>query len=390
MSEIGNQNHKRHEISEEARRLHEQSIVIDLHIDPIVQQLLFGYDLRQEHNSSWRPQKRRLVFYLAQIYARLRRLHGPFFNHIDLPRMLKGGYTFGAFGVHYWPVQSEMGWKAIKKQMTYFNQMVDQDDRIIFAKRPQDIHQAFKKGKLAGFLGVEGAHCLGKGGKKTMKIRLDRVEELFESYGVRYLTLAHFSKNDAATPSMGLGCNDSEGLTDFGKDLIGKMNELGMIVDVAHVNNQGVLDACKVSKKPVVVTHTGVAAINPHRRNLTDEAVKAVAETGGVIGIMFATNFLSNSRENPPSDIVLKHVDHVVNLVGEDHAALGTDFDGWIPRIPQDMEDAKDLPWLTQIMVNRGYNGSQVKKILGENFLRVWQEVSKEALPPSYFQRSKQ
>ncbi|MFQ5823296.1 MAG: dipeptidase [bacterium] len=352
-------------------------MVIDLHIDPIIQQFLFGYDLRHEHNSSWKPKKRRLLFYLTKMYGGLSRLHRPFFNHIDLPRMVKGGYTFGGFGIHYWPIQSEKGWESIKKQMDYFKQVVEQDDRIIFAKRPEDIRQAFKKGRLSGFLGVEGAHCLGPGGKKTMKKRLDRIEELFKIYRVRYLTLAHFSKNDAATPCMGLSSNDNDGLTDFGKELIRKMNEVGMIIDVAHVNTQGVLDACKVSKKPVIVTHAGLAGKNPHRRNISDEALKAVADTGGVVGVMFATNFLSNSRENPMSDIILNHIDHIIDLVGEDYAAIGTDFDGWIPRIPEDIHDAADLPLLTQRMLDRGYNHNQIKKILGENFLRVWGETLK-------------
>lgn len=377
MSQIEAQSNKRQGVTEEVRKLHQESIVIDLHVDPIIQQFLFDYDVRQEHNLSWKPKKRRLIFQLIKMCSGFGWLHRPFFNHIDLPRMLRGGYTFGAFGIHYWPVQSEKGWQAIKKQMDYFKEVVEQDDRIIFAKGPEQIRQAFREGKLAGFLGVEGAHCLGEGGQETMKIRLDRVEELFETYGVRYLTLAHFSKNDAATPCMGRGSNDHDGLTDFGKELIRKMNEVGMIIDVAHVNNQGVLDACKVSKRPVMVSHTGLAGINPHRRNIRDEALKAVAETGGIVGIMFAMNFLSNRRENPTSEVILNHIDHIVNLVGEEHAAIGSDFDGWIPRIPEDMQDAADLPLLTQRMVDRGYDSSRVKKILGDNFLRVWKEILK-------------
>ncbi|MFQ6113915.1 MAG: dipeptidase [bacterium] len=375
MNAIADPDKNRQRITKEARQLHEQSLVIDLHVDPIIQQFLFGYDLRKEHNFSWKSQKRRSLFYLIKLCAGLGRLHRPFFNHIDIPRMVKGGYTFAAFGIHHWPGQSEKGWEAIKKQMSYFNQVVEQDDRIIFAERPEDIKHAFKEGKLSGFLGVEGAHCLGKGGKQTMKKRLDRIEELFETYGVRYLTLAHFSKNDAATPCMGLGSNGSDGLTDFGKELIRKMNEVGMIADLAHVNNQGVLDACKVSKKPVIVTHTGLAGINAHPRNISDEALKVVAETGGVVGIMFATNFLSKSRENPASEVIVNHIDHIIDRVGEDHAAIGSDFDGWIPRIPDDMHDAADLPLLTQRMLERGYNRTRIKKILGENFLRTWEEI---------------
>lgn len=363
------------EISDEARKLHQEIIVIDLHVDPIIQQFLFGYDLSEEHDSSWEPQKRRLLFRSIQVYAKLRRLHRPFFNHIDLPRMIKGGYTAGAFGIHFWPMQIEKGWRAIQRQMKYFHGVVKNDAKIILAKRPEDVRRAFQQGKLAGFLGVEGAHCLGGGGKKTINKRIDRIGELFKNFGVRYLTLAHFSKNDFATPSMGFGSNSNESLSEFAKELILKMNEVGMIVDVAHVNNQGVLDACKISTKPVIITHTGLASENSHRRNISDEALKAVANSGGLVGVLFATNFLSNSRDNPPSEIIIDHLDHIISTVGEDHAAIGSDFDGWIPRIPEDMQDAADLPLLTQAMLDRSYTHKQVKKILGENFLRVWREI---------------
>ena len=98
-------------ISEEAKKLHEQSIVVDLHIDPIIQQFLFGYDLSEEHDSTWKPHKKRWLFGLLQGFANFKRLHRPFFNHIDIPRMIKGGYTLGAFGIHTWPRQSEKGWQ---------------------------------------------------------------------------------------------------------------------------------------------------------------------------------------------------------------------------------------------------------------------------------------
>ncbi|MFQ5771802.1 MAG: membrane dipeptidase, partial [bacterium] len=180
-------------ISEEARKLHEESIVVDLHIDPILQHFLFGYDLREEHHASWKPRKRRLLFHLISLYAKLRNLHQPFFNHIDIPRMVRGGYTFGAFGVHYWPCQSETGWKMIQKQIAYLHQITTEDDRLILANNPEDIRRAFQQKKIAAFIGVEGTHCLGQDGKQTMIMRLNRMEELYKKHGVCYLTLTHFS-----------------------------------------------------------------------------------------------------------------------------------------------------------------------------------------------------
>ena len=100
-----------------------------------------------------------------------------------------------------------------------------------------------------------------------------------------------------------------------------------------------------------------------------------MAESGGVVGIMFAMHYLSKEKKNPSSEIVLKHIDYIVQNVGEDHAAIGSDFDGWIPRIPEDMQDASDLPVLTQGMLDMGYSPERIKKILGENFLRVWADI---------------
>ncbi|MFQ5751958.1 MAG: dipeptidase, partial [bacterium] len=247
--------------------------------------------------------------------------------------------------------------------------------RLILANNPEDIRRAFQQKKIAAFIGVEGTHCLGQDGKQTMIMRLNRMEELYKKHGVCYLTLTHFSKNDAATPAMGIGSNDSDGLTDFGKDLVQQMNEIGMLIDLAHVNNQGILDACKISKKPVIVTHTGLKGKNNHPRNISNEALKAIADTGGIVGVMFATHFLTKGYNHPSSQIILEHIDYLVNLVGEDHAAIGSDFDGWIPSIPADMQDATDLIILTQGFLNLGYTHERIKKILGENFLRVWGEV---------------
>lgn len=353
----------------------EESILTDLHIDPIIQHFLFDYDIREAHDESWRPRKRRWLFHLVKSFARLRGWHQPFFNHIDMPRMLKGGYAFGAFGIHHWPVQSEKGWQNILRQLAYFHRVVEHNQRLIVARTPADISRARQENKVAGFPAVEGAHCLGAGGKGSTAKRLARLDELFKKYSVRTLTLAHFSKTDVATPALGLGSNAHDSLADFGKAVIQKMNDIGMIVDVAHVNNQGVLDACRVSSTPVIVSHTGVNGIHEHARNIGDEAIHAVAETGGVIGIMFATNVLSGADTNPSSKIILEHIDYIVQTAGEDHAAIGSDFDGWIPRIPQDMNDATDVRILVRGMQNIGYTETRIRKILGENFLRVWAEI---------------
>lgn len=289
--------------------------------------------------------------------------------------MRAGGYLFAAFGIHHWPRQSESGWRNVLRQLDYFHKIANDENGFMLARKPGDVMRAKAQGKLAAFPAVEGAHCLGAGGKRNARRRLQRLGLLREQYGVGYLTLAHFSRNDAATPALGLGCNSKSGLTEFGTTLVHEMNEVGILVDVAHVNTQGVLDACRASSKPVIVSHTGVKGIYRHPRNISDEALEAVAATGGVVGVMLATNFLSPDKVNPDSIIVAEHIDYIVRKVGEDHAAIGSDFDGWIPRIPADMDGAQDLPLIARRLRRFGYGDERIRKIMGLNFMRVWQST---------------
>ena len=364
---------KRLPISQEARDLHDQSLVIDLHIDPILQHLFFDYDLNQRHDVVWRPRRNRTAYRLLHLFGRLMKWHRPFFNHIDVPRMQEAGYSGAVFGIHSWPWHSEKGWGRIKRQLTYLRDLVTTNEDLISARKPADLTAAFTSRKLACFAGVEGLHCLG--GRKAHQILLDRITHLRNEYGVSYLTLTHFSKNEAATPAMGWRSNERDGLSGFGEEVVELMNGLGMLVDVAHLNNVGVLDVCRSSQAPVIATHTGVNGVRPHPRNLSDEALKCIADSGGLVGIMFAPNFLCQKGTAGSTEAVFRHIDYVVNNYGEDHVAIGSDFDGWIPRIPEDMRDAADLPRLTQAMLDHGYQGKRIQKILGGNFLRVWREV---------------
>lgn len=138
-------------LSTEARNLHQESIVVDLHIDPIIQQALFGYHLSDAHDSIWEPQQRRWFYNLVQRITKLKNLHCPCFNHIDIPRMLKGGYTFGAFGIHSPPFRTEKCWQTIQKQLSYFHQTVNSDERIILAKKPADIRVLLNRVSLPDF-----------------------------------------------------------------------------------------------------------------------------------------------------------------------------------------------------------------------------------------------
>lgn len=353
-------------------------IIVDLHVDPLIQHFLFGYQVDREHGEGWQPKKRRWLFRSLMAYGKMTRQHKPFFNHIDFPRMRVGGYTFGAFGIHSWPRQSERSWQLTLRQLDYFRELAELRPFFSLARTPDDIAMAAQHDNLVAFPGVEGTHCLGAGGNATEKQRLDRIELLQEEFGVGYLTLCHLSRNDAACPRMGLGTSRRKGLSEFGKALVKKLNQVGIIVDLAHVNDPGILDACEISQKPVIVSHTGLKGIYPHKRNLGDQALKAVAHTGGLVGIMFGTNFLSAVKSKANSDILLNHIDYAVQCVGEDHVAIGSDFDGWIASIPTDMRGADSLPVLIAKMENLGYSEERIRKILGENFIRVWREVKKD------------
>lgn len=370
-------------LSAQANSIHSQSLVIDLHVDSVIQQRLFGYDLSQEHAATQTWALRSSLFDLVRAIVRSRGGHQPLYNHADIPRMLRGGYSAVALGLHYWPVQSESGWIELTRQLDYVHELVERDARVQVVKTPNDVRDAARQGKLGIFCGVEGAHCLGEGGRINNTLRLDRIAKLYER-GVRYLTLAHFSRNDAVAHCFGPGSDDTTRLSPFGEDLVRTMNNVGMIIDVSHVNHPGVMDVCRLSRKPVIATHTGLAGLDPQRkdnyrrRNISDEALCAIAQTGGTIGIIFAPQFLSGKNDNLSA--IIRHLRYGITYLdeafghGERHFSIGSDFDGWIPSIPLDIHDAADMPKLTARLLDAGFSETAIQHIWGENFLRVWEQ----------------
>ena len=333
------------EIAEQTRAFHRAQIVVDLHVDVIIQQRLFRYDIRKFH----RPWIRRQ----------------PFFRHADIPRMIEGGYAAAVLGIHYWPWESERGWREVKKQLAYMHWVVEHDERVILARTADDIVGAKEDGKLAFLAGLEGAHLING--------NLDRVDEAV-NLGAIYITMAHFSKNSASTPGMGRRKNQTEGLSSFGRDLVRKMNAAQVLVDVAHINRPGLLEACEVTDAPVIASHTMAVGLHENDRGVTDDGIRAIARTGGVMGVIFAPNFVSG-RLNAPLDAVVDHAVYIADLVGAEHVSVGSDFDGWIPAIPNDIRDCRDMPLLTQKLFDRGLDKEEIAGILGGNFLRVLRAV---------------
>jgi membrane dipeptidase len=165
-------------------------------------------------------------------------------------------------------------------------------------------------------------------------------------------------------------------LTERGRDYVRRMNEKRILVDLAHINRAGFFDALTVHDRtqPLLVTHTGVAGVHRHWRNLDDEQLRAIADRGGTIGVMYHAPFLGDPWAGGSAETIVRHLAHIVDTVGEDHASLGSDFDGAI-NPPRDMPTVLELPRLVQLMLERGWSAARIQKILGANFLRVVEAV---------------
>lgn len=327
-----------------AHAIQREAGLIDLHVDSIIQQRLFGYDPRRPHRALLRGQ--------------------PLFWHADLPRMREADYGAACMGIHYWPWESEGAFRELLRQIDVLDRIAAADPATVRVHTP-DAFAAAPPDKLALAPGVEGAHMLGGD--------LERVRTLAER-GAAYLTLCHFTVNSAATPSMGRGRNERDGLTPWGVRLVQALNRWGIAVDVAHVNTPGVLDACAAAEAPLFCTHTGVKGVHDHARNISDAEIDAIAQTGGAIGVMFAPGFLTG-RLFADSRAAADHLDYIVQRVGIDHVALGSDYDGWLPTILSDHRDCRDIVRLTSVLLDRGYSRTDLLKLLKGNALRVFQGV---------------
>jgi membrane dipeptidase len=325
-----------------ARALHRQAGLVDLHVDSILQTRLFGYDIARAHGAP--------------------RLGQPLFWHADIPRMQQAGYGVAAMGIHWYPWESERGWREAMRQIDTLDALAARTG----VQRLQGPEGLLRTSTDLGLIpGVEGAHILNG--------NMARVRTLAER-GVLYLTLCHFSANQACSPGIGRGASDRRGLTAFGADLVDALQDLGVAVDVAHVGHQGVLDACQRARAPILCTHTGARALSDSPRLLHDDAIDAIAATGGVMGIIYGPNFLAG-RLRASSEVVLDHYDYIADRVGRQHLAVGTDLDGWLPSIPNDMRDCRDVVRVTEGLLRRGWSEAEVRGVLGDNLRRALRGV---------------
>lgn len=218
----------------------------------------------------------------------------------------------------------------------------------------------------AAFIGIQGGNALDRD--------LDALDALPQDLVLR-ITLVHLSSSRIGATSSPLKRYDY-GLTPFGHEFVERLDEKRILVDLAHISRRGFWEAVHVHdpRLPLIVTHTGVCGVYDHWRNLDDRQLRAIADSGGTIGIMYHAPFLGDRPWNGRAESVVRHLEHVVRTVGDDHASLGSDWDGAIIT-PRDMPTVLELPRLVQLMLDRGWQPERIRKILGGNFLRVLRAI---------------
>jgi membrane dipeptidase len=371
------------DVSARARALHMRSLVLDTHSDT-PQRLLFdkNFDIAKRNAD----------------------------GHIDIPRMREGGLDAAFFSI--WVPSTLTGPPAVKRAMdlidTVHEAVRTHPGDLALATTAGDVRRVVAGGKIALLMGMEGGHMIDD------DLRLLRD---YAALGVRYLTLTHFLNNNWADSSTDKPAHN--GLTPFGKDVVRELNRLGVMVDISHVADKTFFDALEITKAPVIASHSSCRVISNHARNMTDDMLRAVTKNGGVVMINYELRFLSEEfraksaaegtdvtgtakrleqecggneacqtivggridRELMTSgkyprvtwEKIIEHIDHAVKVAGVDHVGLGSDFDG--ASMPIGMDDATQLPRITDALLKKGYSEADVEKILGTNLLRVMEQV---------------
>ena len=372
---------------DDGARLHHEAIVCDLHVDTL-QRLACGESLAG--NS----------------------------GHIDLPRLRQGDVDLVFFAIWLDPVYAPRQPGEPDRSFARACELLDVFERemrahagaVVPVRTAAEARRVVAEGRVAAALGIEGGQAIEND--------LDKLTELHRR-GARYLSLT-WNKTldwaDAAKEETEHGTRHG-GLTAFGEDVVRHMNRLGMIVDLSHAAESTFWHVLRVSEAPVMASHSNAWALTPHFRNLKDEQIRALAARGGLVGINFYSAFLDTefSRRQDqaeerrkaeldaigekyayeyiqgtdlerrllseemghvpvPAARIAEHIEHIVRLVGPEHVALGSDFDG-VTALPDDLQDVAQMPRVTQLLRERGFGGDDIRKILGENVLRLFDTV---------------
>jgi membrane dipeptidase len=341
---------------DEARALHAECCVLDLHADTAKLMDKLGYDLAARHE---RP---------MPTIANL-------FGHVDLPRMRDGGVAGQFFSFWTSPYPERGCAQSVTDQLDAIDlAMAKHPTELAWTRTGAEVRAAKAAGQIAALGGIEGGQAL--------EGQLDPIAA-FAQRGVRYLGLLHFSANAIGRPAKGRGADASVGLTGFGRDVVRECERTGIIVDLAHINRRGFFEALALARQPPMVSHTGVLGVHQHWRNIDDEQLRAIADKGGCVGVIFARRFLGSAS----IEAVVDHLLHIIDIAGDDLPALGSDFDGFVVP-PQGLEDIAALPNLTVALSRRGVTPRVLEKILGANVLRVldavpaWGTLAPPVAPP--------
>ena len=336
-------------ISKEAIEIYLASDVIDLHIDTFIWHRIFGYDLRKRHGNGL--------------------FNARFYSQIDFPRVLEAQMTGATWIITTNPARTSKGRaSAFKRNIQRLRGLFDSvSEQFQIVRNAAEYRAARAAGKHGAFVGIQGGNALDDG--------LDALDLIPDDLVLR-ITLVHLSSSSLGVTSSPMKAGADSGLTDFGREYVKRLNDKKIFVDLAHISKRGFADAVEVhdASQPLIVTHTGVDGVNEHWRNLDDDQLRAIAKTGGTIGIMYAPQFLGDPMFSGRAASIVDHVEHIVNTVGEDHASLGSDWDGAIPT-PRDMPTCLELPRLVQIMLDRGWSDTRIQKVMGGNFLRVVEQL---------------
>jgi len=284
--------------------------------------------------------------------------------HTDIER-LRAGMVGGQFWSVYIPFEStaEGAAKTQLEQIDIALQVIAKyPDVFELALTASDVERIYGEGKIASLLGMEGGHAIENS--------LGALRAYYD-LGVRYMTLTHNGDLDWADSHS--GTHPHGGLTAFGREVVREMNRLGMLVDLSHTSPETMNDALDVTEAPVIWSHAGANGVFAHTRNVPDQVLRRLPENGGVVMVVFNPPFLSGREEATVADVA-DHVEHIAAIAGVDHVGIGSDFDG-IDRVPQGLEDVSKFPALFTELARRGWSEQDLRKLAGENILRVMREA---------------
>lgn len=376
-----------------AMEIHKRVLTLDTHADTPLRLMEPGFDLAERHDPNETGSK------------------------VDYPRMKEGDLDAIFFAAFVAQDIRDADGNSRAKELCM--QMIDSirvsaernSDIVGLALNPDDAYELEKEGKRAIYIGIENGYPLGDDPANV---------ELFYKKGVRYITLVHSSNNDLADSATDSNGPEHGGLSPLGEEVVKEMNKWGVMVDVSHGNDSLFYDAIRLSKAPIIASHSNARSVTAHQRNMTDEMLKLMADNGGVVQLTMLADYLREAPPNPARDSamaafmanmrpiselsdeervelrkafnelnekypsppatvkhVVDHIDHIVKVAGIDHVGIGCDFDGGGGI--EGVFDASEVMNITIELVRRGYTEEQIAKIWGGNLIRVFKEVQAAA-----------